>query len=67
MKTRMVTRITAQYPGQHGMWFGTCPTWASQIPADATVKRERVLVVNPQQERCNTCSNTHVRVTNPNT
>jgi len=52
MRTRKVTRITAQYPGQRGVWFGTCPTWARGIPADATVRRETVVVVNPTQEAC---------------
>lgn len=66
MKTRMVTRITAQYPGQTGVWFGTCAKWARDLPTTATVKRERVMVVNPTPEPCNYhCGNTHIRVPAP--
>lgn len=66
MKTRMVTRVTAQYPGQRGVWFGTCPTWVRGIPANVTVTRQRVMVVNPTPEPCGACGGTHIRVPSPN-
>ena len=66
MKSLMVTRYIAQYEGQHTSWFGTCAQWAAKLPPEAKVTKQRVLVVNPQRERCLECGGQHVRVTSPN-
>jgi hypothetical protein len=68
VKSRRVTRYRAQYPGQTGVFHGTCEAWAKGFPPGAVVTKETVLVVNPQPEPCAfRCAPgaTHVRVTPP--
>lgn len=63
----MVTRFRAQYPGQTGVWFGTCPEWArpSNFQPGAVVTREAVMVVNPTLIPCGSCRGAHAALPAP--
>lgn len=61
MKRKFVWRYLIQYPNQISSWWGTCAAWAAQpLPAEATLTRERVLVVGGKSVKCNFCSGSHI-------